>query len=166
MLVPGLLTAEHDVSTFCSGEASLDQWLRHHALAAQQRGLSRVFVLHDDDDPGRRVVAYYTLTAHVLERDDLTRRLGRGLPSQLPAVLLGKLAVDESRQGAGLGGMVLAEAVGRVAHVADQVGVRFLVVDALNERAATFYERYGFQRVPDRESTRLLLRITPDLLTC
>ena len=164
MLVAQQLTDQHDTSTFTSGELSLDEWLRTQALPSQHKGTGRVYVLTDDADPTGRVLAYYTLSTHLIERQDLTRKLGRGMPAQLPAVLLGKLAVDASAQGRGLGGRVLAEAITRVVALAEQVGFRYLIVDALHERAAAFYEHYGFKRVPTDTSLRLVLRIRPTLL--
>lgn len=164
MLIPQLLSAEHDTSAFACGEAALDTWLRTEGLAAQKKGTSRVFALVEEADPNHRVLAYYTLSAHVIEREQLTARLGRGMPAQLPAILLGKLAIATSHQGSGLGGQVLAEAIARVAHLSDQVGFRYLVVDALHEQAAIFYEHYGFTRVPTPQALRLVLRVSPTLL--
>lgn len=164
MLIPVLLGAEHQTSAFDSGEADLDTWLRTEGLAAQKKGTSRVFVLTEDTDPDHHVLAYYTLSAHLIDREELTSRLGRGMPAQLPAMLLGKLAITTSRQGGGLGGQVLAEAIARVAYLSDQVGFRYLVVDALHEQAATFYEHYGFTRVPTPQALRLVLRVRPTLL--
>jgi predicted N-acetyltransferase YhbS len=76
-------------------------------------------------------------------------------------VLLARLALVRSLQGQGLGGAVLAEAIDRVASIATQLGARYLVVDALNTRAAAFYQRYGFAPVPDQQSLRLILKIAP-----
>lgn len=164
MLIPALLSAEHQTSAFDCGEADLDAWLRIEGLAAQKKGTSRVFVLTEDADPDHRVLAYYTLSAHLIEREELTAGLGRGMPAQLPAMLLGKLAITTSRQGGGLGGQILAEAIARAVYLSDQVGFRYLVVDALHEQAATFYEHYGFARVPTPQALRLVLRVKPALL--
>lgn len=164
MLTPALLSAEHQTSAFDCGEVGLDTWLRTEGLAAQKKGTSRVFVLTEDTDPDHHVLACYTLSAHLIDREELTPRLGRGMPAQLPAVLLGKLAITTSRQGGGMGEQVLFEAIARVAHLSDQVGLRYLVVDALQEQAATFYERYGFTRAPNPQALRLVMRVSPALL--
>jgi GNAT superfamily N-acetyltransferase len=100
-----------------------------------------------------------TLAAHVIEQQALTKKLGRGVPRQLPAVLLARLALDQSHQGKGLGGAVLAEALARIKHVTADLGARFIVVDAIDPQAAKFYEHYGFTAVPDQESMRLVYRI-------
>ena len=152
------LSAIHDRSAFSCGHPSLDEWLRNHALTVQQRGLGRTFVWVADTNP-TAVVAYYTLAAHVIEQQALTKKLGRGLPRQLPSVLLGRLALDKSLHGQGLGGAVLAEAVSRITHVSIDLGARFIVVDAIDPAAARFYEHYGFTAVPDQQSMRLVQRI-------
>jgi len=164
MYVPESLSAEHDSSEFDSGEAELDIWLKRSAMEGQRKGTGRTFVWVARDDPRHRVLAYYTLAAHVIEREQLSKKLGRGMPRQLPAVLLGRLALDRSLHGQGLGGAVLAEAISRVVDVSAQLGARYLVVDALHVRAADFYQHYGFAPVPDQHSLRLVLRIRPELL--
>jgi GNAT superfamily N-acetyltransferase len=157
------LSGTHDCTAFDSGRPVLDEWLRAHAATAQTRGLGRTFVWADQRAPSR-VVAYYTLAAHVIEQQYLGKKLGRGLPRALPAVLLGRLALDRSLHGQGLGGAVLAEAVRRIAQVSLKLGARFIVVDAIDVDAARCYEHYGFTRVPDQESMRLIQRIGQDFL--
>jgi GNAT superfamily N-acetyltransferase len=154
-----LLQPHHHLEDFTSGEATLDQWLKNSALTNQKRGLSRTFVLLASDSSTNQVVGYYTLAAHVIERDHLSKRLGHGLPHQTPAILLGKLALDLSLQGQGYGGDLLAHAMAACERIARQLGSRFLVVDALNTTAARFYQHYGFTAVPDQTSMRLIHRL-------
>lgn len=157
MFVPQPIAEEHDLTAFNSGEDDMDDWLREHAFTTSTRGLSRTFVWVNE---GKfRVVAYYTLSAHQLEREQFSKKLGRGLPSAIPAILLGRLALDRSLHGAGWGGALLAEATSRVVAASEQVGSRYLVVDALHTKAAEFYEHYGFTRIPDQESLRLIWRM-------
>jgi GNAT superfamily N-acetyltransferase len=125
-----------------------------HARAAQVRRTAQTFVWHRGD---RTVVAYYALTAHLLRREEIPRALGRGGPRQIPTVLLARLALDRSLQGQGLGGALLAEALGRVVGVTETVAARFVVVDAIDERAANFYEHHGFRRIP--ETLRLVQKV-------
>jgi GNAT superfamily N-acetyltransferase len=158
--IPVLLGSDHDCTDFDSGQPVLDDWLRNHAGTVQERGLGRTFVLVEDLSP-TRVLAYYTLAAHVIEQQLLTKKLGRGLPRRLPAVLLGRLALDRSLHGQGLGGAVLAEAMARISHISFDLGARFVVVDAIDVTAASFYRHYGFTPVPDQESMRLVQRIKP-----
>ncbi len=156
-----ILTAAHPYQQFVSGEETLDGWLHEHALAGQSKGTGRTFVWVDHDTSPALVVAYYTLSAHVVEREQLSRKLGRGMPAQLPCLLLGRLAVAQAQQGHGLGGLVLAEVVARCRHIAGQVGARYLIVDALHEKASAFYQHFGFIPIPDQYSLRLALRIRP-----
>lgn len=106
----------------------------------------------------RVAVAYYSLTAHLLQREELPRALGRGGPRQIPAALLARLALDRSLGGQGLGGALLAEALGRVIAATETVAARFVVVDAIDERAASFYEHHGFHPIP--ETRRLVQKVS------
>lgn len=151
----------HDAGSFDSGEPALDEWVRRHAAGADARRTARTFVWTALSETGQLtepVIAYYSLTGHRLVRDELSRKLGRGSPAEIPAVLLARLAVDRSTQGAGVGGAVLADALTRVVEATNIVAARFVVVDALHERAATFYEHHGFTRIPD--TLRLVQKIS------
>jgi GNAT superfamily N-acetyltransferase len=151
----------HDTESFVSGEPALDEWLRRHAAGADARRTARTFVWTAASETGQlpeSVIAYYSLTGHRLVRDELPRKLGRGSPDEIPAVLLARLAVDRSAQGAGVGGAVLADALARVVEATSIVAARFVVVDALHERAATFYEHHGFTRIPG--TLRLIQKIS------
>lgn len=104
------------------------------------------------------VVAYYSLAAHVLVKDQLPRALGRGSPERIPAVLLARLALDRRLQGQGLGAVALAEALGRVVEATRLVAARFVVVDAIDEAATGFYEHHGFKTIPG--SMRLVQKLS------
>lgn len=123
-------------------------------MAARSRRTAQTFVWHDGDGV---VLAYYSLTAHLLQRDELPHRLGRGGPRQIPAVLLARLALDGSLHGQGLGGALLADALRRVVAATETVAARFVVVDAIDERAAAFYEHHGFRRLP--QTSRLVAKV-------
>ncbi len=138
------MDAGHDLTRFRCGRDVLDDWLVRHALHAQASRTGRTFVWHDE----AVVVAYYTLAAHWIARDALPAKLGRGSPDQIPAVLLARLALDSSLHGKGLGAAVLSEAGYRAAVASLTVGARVLVVDAIDEQAAAFYECHGFRRIP------------------
>lgn len=144
-LVSEALGDHHDPSAFCSGQPSLDSWLAQHARGAEARRVARTFVWHDGDGV---VVAYYSLAAHVLMKEQLPRALGRGSPERIPAVLVARLALDSRLQGNGLGSVVLAEALGRVVEATTAVAARFVVVDAIDAEAARFYEHHGFTPIP------------------
>jgi len=143
-----------DARAFDSGASELDEWLKVHAANASARGLSRTFVWVND---AGLVRAYYALAAHKLSRDALPVPSARGMPREIPAILIAKLALDRSLQGRGLGAVLVADALRRVATAARLVGARLVVVDASNEDVVGFYARLGFARVPD--SRRMIQRI-------
>jgi ribosomal protein S18 acetylase RimI-like enzyme len=115
-----------------------------------------VFVLVDDEiEDGNRPLGYYALVAHAIVLEDLPDGMGKGLPPNQPvgAVLLARLAIDEPYQhdsGLRLGETLLADVVRTVIEGDSHVATPLLIVDALDEDAAAFYERYGFVPFPDR----------------
>ncbi|MDR1188845.1 MAG: GNAT family N-acetyltransferase [Bifidobacteriaceae bacterium] len=155
----GLTTERHDTAEFDSGEPSLDTWLREHAAPAAKRGTALTWVWTDSNG---RVVAYYSLAAHKVARGDVPARLGRGGPAEVAAILLAKLALTRGHQGRGLGSVLAFDALERVAAATEQVAARFVVVEAISERAASFYQRLWFRRVP---ASMLLVQKTADIAT-
>lgn len=149
------LGAGHDVSAFRSGQDALDGWLRRHALAAQQMDSARTFVLIRQ----KAVVGYFSLTMGSVLRSDPPRRLVRGLPAYpVGVVLLARLAVDAGHHDRGLGGLLLAEALRKAVAAGEAAAARLVVVDAIDEAAASFYTHYGFLAVPENPM-RLYRRI-------
>ena len=137
---------DHDLSRFDSGTRELDRWLREFARHAAANRTGRTFVWHAGDG---LVVAYYTLAAHEVAKADLPRRVGRGGPDRVPAVLLARLALDRGLHGQGLGAHLLSDVFGRVVEASMKVAVRVVVVDAIDAEAVAFYERFGFVAVPE-----------------
>jgi GNAT superfamily N-acetyltransferase len=154
------LAGEHDRSQFESGSEALDRYLRIQASQDIKRRITRCFVSVDDETGS--LAGYYTLTATSIALDALPAQLGRKLPRYpvVPAVLLGRLAVARTHQGKGIGGVLLADALQRIAHA--EMGVFAMVVDAKDESAQRFYEHYGFSILPG-EDRRLFLAITDAL---
>lgn len=148
------LAAHHNTEHFTSGKPSLDSWLKDHAAAAEAKGVSRTFVWHEH----LQVVAYYSTAAHLLQRDELPDRLGRGNPNQIPAIMLARLALSKTLQGQGLGSVLLVDALHRIIDATKAVGARFVVVDAIDANAASFYTRHGFKKVP--ETMRLVQKVS------
>lgn len=147
------LAAHHDRAGFSCGEASLDNYLRTQAGQDMRRKANGVFVLVD----GGPVLGYYTLCATALPQGDVPSAARKHIPRYplVSATLVGRLAVSQARQGEGFGALLLADAVSRAFASADTVGSSMLVVDALNDGAAAFYEAFGFVKLPD--SMRLVL---------
>lgn len=136
------LTKEHDRTAFDCGEESLNNYLRRLALQNDTRRVGRTFVAVEAGE--KRVLGYYTLATGRVAIEHLpdNRRLPPHLP--VPVVLLGRLAVDRSRQGAGLGKTLLLHALWRAQQIGTQAGVYAVEVDALHEKAKAFYTKYGF----------------------
>lgn len=133
-----------DCSSFDSSEESLDRYLLERALTNHLADLSRCYVCLEAD----RVIGYYTLSAVAVERATLPGRIRRNAPDPVPAVLLGRLAIDTTVQGGGLGRFLVRDAILSTLLAAERVGVRVLLVHALHESAAGFYEPLGFTRSP------------------
>jgi predicted N-acetyltransferase YhbS len=141
---PEPLTAQHGVGSFRSNVETLDQWLKQRALKNQVSGASRTFVACD----GNRVVAYYALASGAIAVDEVTGRFRRNMPDPIPAVVLGRLAVDQSLQGKGVGRALVKDAGYRVLRAASTIGIRGILVHALSDQAKGFYERVGFDPSP------------------
>ncbi len=141
---PGPLAPHHDLVAFESGMDSLDQWLKRRALKNQESGASRIFVACE----GQRVVAYYSLASSSVAVDAAPGRFRRNMPDPIPVVVLGRLAVDRSLHGKGIGRALVRDAGLRVGQAADVIGIRGMIVHALSEQAKAFYERVGFSLSP------------------
>lgn len=152
------LSSHHDLSTFNSGEPSIDSWLRDSALSANVRDYSRTYVWHLDGD---RVVAFFALASYSFSRDELPKKWARGEQFAIPAILLGKFALDLSLQGQSLSRLLIADAVTEVEKASQIAAARYLIVDALTPNLVGLYERFGFQRTLGSvgNNTRLFARI-------
>ena len=149
---PERLTPDHDLSSFDSGTPVLDDWLRRRALLNQESGASRIYVIR----ARKRVVGYYALAAGAVAQVEATGRTRRNMPDPIPVMVLGRLAVDESYQGHGLGRALLRDAVLRTVQAADIAGIRAILVHAISEDARRFYERCGFRPSPADPMTLMI----------
>lgn len=140
MDAPRPLADEHDFSHFECGKADLDGWLHRHARRSEGR-TARTYVVAE----GGRVLGYYCLAAGAVARDSLpTNRLRANAPEQVPVVIVGRLAVDRREQGRGIGEGILKDALIRAVETSRTIGVRAILVHAIDDEAAAFYRRYGF----------------------
>ena len=156
LLTPEPLAPRHDVSRFSNGvHPSLDQWLRERARSSE--GLSaRTYVVCTTDEPDR-VVGYFSISAAVEQRNALaSAKLRRGMPEQVPLLLIGRLAVDAAWQGRGVGSALLADALRRCLVASEIAGVRGVVSHAIDEAAVGFYERSRFVCSPLGERIMLM----------
>ena len=141
------LARHHDRSRFRCGSEALDRYLRRQASQDARRKVSRVFVAVPDTPA--EVAGFYTLSAGSVERETLPQSVMRRLPRYpVPVALLGRLAVDRRWRGQGLGSALLIDALRRVCHASEALAVYAVVVDAKDERAQAFYERFGFIALP------------------
>ena len=156
VLAPERLDPQHDLSEFHNGKhASLDAWLRDRALASE--GLSaRTYVVCDADAP-RRVVGYYAISTAMAHRSGLPNaKLRKGMPDEVPLLLIGRLAIDVTHQKRGLGTDLLIDALRRCLSAADTAGARAVITHAIDDDAMAFYEKHGFLRCPLGERTLLM----------
>jgi GNAT superfamily N-acetyltransferase len=132
----------HDRSRFSCGSTDLDRYIREFASQDVRRDIARVFVAIA---AGSSVLGYYSLSAASYRRDDLPAEHAKRLPRYpVPAALLGRLAVDESARGQGLGAHLLMDAIERVRLASETLAVHAIVVDALDHGAVAFYRKFGF----------------------
>lgn len=137
---PEPLNEHHKLEAFRSGVESLDAWLKRRALKNQTSGASRTFVVCG----GQRVAAYYALASSAVAVTEAPGRFRRNMPDPIPVVVLGRLAVDRSFQGKGLGRALVRDAGYRVIQAADAIGIRGLITHAISVEAKAFYEAVGF----------------------
>ena len=144
----------HNRTNFSCGRPELDRYIREIASQDVKRDLARVFVVLDGAD----VVGFYSLSGDTVEKTDLPESHAKKLPNRpIPAVLLGRMAVDNTQQGQGLGARMMKNAQNRVLRASESIGYRMITVDA-KDGVVEFYLRYDFVRFADN-SNRLFLPI-------
>ena len=150
------LNRNHNRTAFNCGIESLDRYLKHQASQDIKRRVSRVFVVRSRQDK-TRVLGYYTLSTLSIDLSVLPEQLAKKLPKHpIPAALIGRLAVNVSAQGKGIGKMLLSNAIKRTLAISDDIAIYAIVVDAINEEAESFYMQYGFAHLAS-EGKRLFL---------
>ncbi len=140
------LDATHDRAAFQSNSEPLNRYLREQVTQDIRRRVAACFVALSDPS---RIAGYYTLASASLLLADLPASIRKKLPRYptVPAVRMGRLAVDQAYQGQGLGGALLADALDRAARA--EIAAYALLVDAKDEAAAAFYRHHGFIALPD-----------------
>lgn len=141
---PQPINADHDLSLFNCGRSVLDEWLRQRAIKNENSGASHTYVVCE----GTCVVGYYCLSNGSVESRQAPGRVGRNMPDPIPVMLMGRLAIDHSQQGQGIGRALLKDAILRTLKAAEIAGIRALLVHALDEQAASFYLHIGFMVSP------------------
>jgi GNAT superfamily N-acetyltransferase len=140
------LKTGHDRSLFHSGSEPLDQYLREQVTQDMRRRVAACFVVLEEND---RIIGYYTLASASVPLTSLPLDIRKKLPRYpaVPAVRMGRFAVDQAFQGKGLGGALLADAINRTMRA--EIASYALIVDAKNDESDTFYRHYGFIALPD-----------------
>ena len=142
------LARRHERARFSCGLPELDRYLERQAGQDVRRRIARVFVCTAGDTDA--VLGFYTLSALAVDLASLPAGLSRKLPRHpVPCALIGRLAVDRPAQGRGLGRLLLADALKRVVAAGETVAMHALIVDAANDSAKRFYERFGFSPLTD-----------------
>jgi GNAT superfamily N-acetyltransferase len=140
--------SRHDRSAFESGSEALDRWLVRYAGQSEWRDAARTFVMAD----AGAVIGYFVLLAGELEHGEATEQIRRGMSRHypIPVAILARLAVGRRHQHRGLGAMLLRDALERVVLASEELAVRAVVVHAVGQRAARFYEHFGFRALSSR----------------
>lgn len=149
------LGKHHKRDQFCCGIGELDRYFHQQAGQDARKHTAAPFVLVDQNTG--QLAGYYTLSMNSVVTQGLPNDLIRKLPKYevMPAVLLGRLAIDQQFQGQGLGELLLMDALRR--SLENPIAAMCVVVDAIDERARAFYEGYGFILLPDYGRRRLFL---------
>jgi GNAT superfamily N-acetyltransferase len=143
------LAKRHDRAAFDCGVEELSIYLQRYAGQNEKAGLSQHYVAVQPDAPGV-ILGYYALSAGAVDFELLTEDQRKRLPRYpVPVAHLGRLAVDQSAQGRGLGETLLIDALARTVRVADEVGIHAVEVVAINDAARAFYVKYGFTTLRD-----------------
>ena len=139
------ISPDHVIAGFECGVAALNDWLLRFARTNQAAGTSQTYVVHRSG----RVVGYYAIAAASVHRDDSPERVVKGLSRHpVPVAMIARLAVDRSEHGKGLGAALLKDALVRINGAADIIGVRAVLVHAMDEAARAFYQRFDFVPSP------------------
>ncbi|HXU29713.1 MAG TPA: GNAT family N-acetyltransferase [Thermoanaerobaculia bacterium] len=141
---PEHLKDHHDRSGFDCDVPELNDWLKLLAQKNEARGSSRTYVICIED----RVVGYYALATGAITRSAATGKVRRQMPEPIPVMIIGRLAVDSRHQALGLGYGLLRDALLRTLQIAEQTGIRAVLLHAMTGDAKRFYQRAGFQESP------------------
>lgn len=147
---------KYDRSKFSCGKEPLDKYLKEQASQDMKRNVASVFVLIEENNT--QILAYYTLSSYSILIEELQDDFARRLPRypQLPATLLGRLAVDQKIQRTGLGEFMLLDALDKALTCSNDIASLAVVVQPLDDDAFSFYKKYGFQNFKQDPTTLYL----------
>jgi GNAT superfamily N-acetyltransferase len=158
---PTLLDPDRHRDEFTSGDSALDEWLRRYAGQNRRGNTAAIWVIADAN---YRVVCYATLSMTSVDRSASPTQLAKGAPSQVPALLVGRLATDTRVTGFGLGTQMVKHILATAAELNVKAACRAVVVTALNPAAFSWLQRFGFDPFDAEDSTNLdLYLLTKDM---
>lgn len=149
---PCPIGGSHQTANFDCGHTTLNHWLKHRALKNEHSGASRTFVVCKKNT----VIGYYALAVGAVTREETPGKVRRNMPEPVPVMVLGRLAVDRHWQGRQIGAGMLKDAIQRTLIVAEQAGIRALLVHALSDEARCFYRHWGFHASPTNDMTLMI----------
>lgn len=154
-------SARHDRSGFDSGEPALDEWLRRYAGQNRRRDTAATWVVAT---PEGQVVAYASLAMTAIDRSAAPRKVAKQSPDPVPALLLGRLAVDKNFAGLGVGTALVAHVLATAVELNEKAACRAVVVAALDAQARVWWERLGFHTFhPDDPTDTDLYLLTSEI---
>ena len=156
MLRIELLSKSHDRQAFDCGQSALNHYLQQTARQHIEKGIARTFVLVNENLP-EEIIGFFTLLWCELHTDYLPPVWSKKYPSKVPIVKLGRLAVSRRYQNQGMGEIMMVEAMKKTLTIAENAGIVGFFVDAKDEVAKHYYQRFGFQSLPDRPLEMYLL---------
>lgn len=142
----------HDRSTFDSGSSDLDEWLRRYSTQNRRRNTAATWVIAGADSA---VVAYVSLAMTSIDRGVAPSSVAKHAPDPVPALLIGRLAVDRSHAGLGAGTALVAHVLATAVDLNDRAACRAVVVSALDDSAWSWWERLGFHPFDPKDTDNL-----------
>lgn len=158
------LDSKYDTETFSCGKELLDNYFWKQAKQDVKRKLSACFVLVDKEV--NRISGYYTLSSNSISHNLIPDSFKKKLPKSylsIPAILLGRLAIDKDYQGKGIGKLLLIDSLKRCFDTSDSLGVFAVIVDPLDREAERFYGKYGFIKLPDSKKMFIPMKTIKEL---
>jgi GNAT superfamily N-acetyltransferase len=157
------LSKDHKKSDFDCENALLNNYIQKQAKQDVIRDLSACFILNDVSN--KRVLGYYTLSGNSIDRNDFPLELMQKMPPSyvnLPTILLGRLAIDKNEKGKGFGEILLMHALEKCVNISESLGVLAVIVNPIDEKAISFYTKYGFILIPSNNKMFIPIKTIQD----